>query len=1588
MDPGGCVSRRPPAGCAPGRPPTSTKDLQVHKRTMEGAPSADEAPPEASIRVVNAARRQRDILSVPENELRSILADLAAETEGRPDDERRLQTARAIRSLAGLAAIARADEKTRASPAGTAPLIAGRQLLYDHGVCPLGANVSPGVGLGGGRTPAPEAASMVTVPARKPVWAGAPPQRAAGFSARVWASAAASGDVVQTSAAVVLPAFLGRDPFALPAVRPAFLATPEVVLTVLAEYEAAAAAVPGLADDNRLSPGYYARALVDGARPPLLAGSAPDQRGALIVPLPADDPEALGRLSERLNFIYDFGRGAAALSLRLAAVPSGAESFRVKRRRLAALAPRTPRPAGETAVVFDPVFFPFTAPPPEYRRDLSWLAREAATASRDPIAALPAAPLNVENFVAERAGGEALRRLLAGETREEAAGAYLRGLKRKAQAEAASAATSAAANEAAARARQYLIIAEAKLGSSRYQEVLRRIQGDPRRYSIDNPEDILEAVGQPDDRALLVAEYDKTQRELALEAANSCPHVGLVRRFRQAVGLVESARRFRPVTELFVTPATEAGSFAQARAVPTWVVCKACTFPLLCPHEVVLHEARERKAPYSEIREVLAPFVKTVDFEGGAERGAEYAYYCKVCSAELFTRLPATVGAPDAAEELGRVGGFEPGLRRAVWVAAVRLADPAGARKQGGRPLLRFAQPVDPRRFAEEAARVCHPLASSSWRRRGKKFASLSGRVRRLAAPPAGAGRGPENGPGGEPAPEPAAELLALVYLYAYLFILVLNSARAAGDRLRVGLEGVRDGAAPDLVAKTLLIHLVASQSLLLSKLESVSKEQIGNQFQLAYKDILNTSGSLQLIVQDAKQVFLSVLVQLNPLFSALAMGAAVAPGQDKAKRFKLLVHPASSTPAEAAEAFELVMGASVVQLAVEGPEADEQLAPFVRSALSHRGGVEYPAGPSPDWVYRLPEISLFRRAWGSRDGRAAGYWKKMLAARKGELPALAGAYDRPVWYGGKERRKQKGNGRRSLAEMVAPGGAQAAAKPGRVSAGDVFNDAVNLLAAYHSVYSDDSWEEYLKYLAVARARELEFLWWRGFREIPPLNSTGLSGNDKYDRPPAVLTAVYGEDGHSHVWGVYVWEPDSKKSEANPRGQKNTGRGKSGKNARTTKRDEADGNYEGDRAEAGTALEFSRRELSAAVKTAREDGVPSPLEGRDFSGWKCSICGVRWGRTDVLDLKKAEASLKAKVDFDSFYTFFNSRCPEGGLHVFSGDDQGKEVKCSKCGVPSALLISTGRSEAPQKALKYYQKYRSVFEGESRLKSAALRLEEEDAAAAPTPKRPAVKEATPPARTFSALALAELLVGQGSPLTAGEIESFGTTEGREPAQVQAGEAVPPPPEELDDPRLQSADGNYRLLLTRYCRLTFGTLTPAQLKEASRGLSPAEVEAARKTLPPPSAYESEKRYFVPLAQHRAWARTLPADEQKQWAEALYWFTVDAFCSLALEIAKKGAALGTSFVLATVTEVVRGEMRFATPGEFKWEVFGDAEDSRGMSADDATTANIQNYAPPSTALEDELFREAAGGEDFSPDVDAETAETNEDADSGIEV
>jgi hypothetical protein len=1135
-----------------------------------------------------------------------------------------------------------------------------------------------------------------------------------------------------------------------------------------------------------------------------------------------------------------------------------------------------------------------------------------------------------------------------------------------------------------------MTIVEDKLGPARAGAVassLAAAGGGP-----DDPGRILALLGKRE-RELVTTEYENRRLGWEAQVGNKCPHVRLAYRLRAATSARESTDLLKKLSAYYRAPQGGRGARTprprrargpKPRPPPEleWILCKNCGFRVVCPHVDELIRMEARNLPYDTVRARLMRFAVQYSGRAGGGAATSYSYFCRICS----ERLAEFTGEDRTAEVLGAVGNLDDHVKKVIWVEAVNAAE-----------LVRFPMPVDPRRFASTAVGVCHPLllrAEASLLKRGRR-ATTKPRAEPLTA---------DDPYGDEETVDARTRLYIALFVYAYVLNLIRSSHEASKEASRrLGFEGVRIGARMSAYAQAILSAVLKKYAGLISRIEDVTPEFIAERFREAYRLVAGAGGPQELTSVDEAKLVVNEVVALSPTYHYIAIAARV---------FGSLPVARPLTPAEAKREFETVLGRTLPailadRLADSKSELVQMLLgvrPTGRGA--RRVAVEYPRGADPLYVHSDPEVNFLAKMHRVPDA----FVETVDMEPFNRLAALAAAIPACTEHcvieaaGGRERPKRAKNRAKTRAakgaKTRAAKGAKTRAKktrpavipfdasaflrndPALAAAGSgLYLESYRLFTEYTVDVTDaKSMRAYQGRLAKARARERGYLLFRAATAVKNHRQYGFTVSRRFGlysdprpelgrktrvgdpgaAPEVPLTYLYDEEGLRHSWAGLS-------NRANLYVYQNIG-------------------------SPGVA-ELSLSQLVETIAADYEMGVrEGPIHGRTLVDVRCSVCKVLLSEIGTLDAGKARASLRALSEFATFFSFYGSRCPVGGLHDFGGSARA----CSKCGMAKALVFGYNAPEHSAAARAYYDEHLERYREQRGVVSAVTPSLLGAAAESPVRRQKqdlfdSAAEALEKYRDFvekwkynytllvRAAELAE------APVAA--LETLGATGGREYADVLSGADAPPPPVSADDPRLLAADSDVRMFVTAYNRLRF---------------------VHRFSKPPPDAEAALEEAQVPKHEYGGLPERLPdvyddyhlkrlAFLQLRAPEEVLLFTIESLARMVLAVASAGAStsagaraeppwvgrLGRGFARAMLEEIIRSERLLAKNGPFNFKIFGDDDVVAGsLGWDDGPADDF------GAAGEDVLDAiEAGGGEDgavdaFSleaVDIDDETARAN---------
>lgn len=370
----------------------------------------------------------------------------------------------------------------------------------------------------------------------------------------------------------------------------------------------------------------------------------------------------------------------------------------------------------------------------------------------------------------------------------------------------------------------------------------------------------------------------------------------------------------------------------------------------------------------------------------------------------------------------------------------------------------------------------------------------------------------------------------------------------------------------------------------------------------------------------------------------------------------------------------------------------------------------------------------------------------------------------------------------------------------------------------------------------------------------------------KFVDPHVSIARIYDEDGKKHVWDIFVYSDGDK------------------------------------------LTEYRATDIAKVITGGKRfDQVATDK--------KCSVCGILRSQVDELDVEKIEESLRLSATLDSFFRFYETRCPKGDLHVYS------ETACTKCG----MII--GASSGQQGGINVFRQYKAVYlRDRNELNSSAIPATARVYKPADTSKYES--EYSTFAANFSVVTtLADKLNVNQKLLLA-----LGATEKIEYNDILSGKYIPREVEERNAPRIVTLDAYIRTLYTEWSQLRVFYRFQKPNSEITKLIDSANIprhELANVIGTLPDIYDDYSSRF----EYVKW-KLKPRD--------IVAFCIQTFCEKALAIWSidgPGAALAKLFTAYIVGKILRNDELVSKPGYFSWSaVFGDKESKRDLAETDA--------------------------------------------------
>lgn len=129
----------------------------------------------------------------------------------------------------------------------------------------------------------------------------------------------------------------------------------------------------------------------------------------------------------------------------------------------------------------------------------------------------------------------------------------------------------------------------------------------------------------PEERKIVIIEYERMKKQFAAEEENKCPHVEIERKFRQARTDEFMLKKFFELKKFIKVSEKPAITPGQKKHLDSsWMlVCDNCGFDLICPHVVESTELKAKKRTYPEIKAAMEKYLSDSPISSN--------YHCKIC---------------------------------------------------------------------------------------------------------------------------------------------------------------------------------------------------------------------------------------------------------------------------------------------------------------------------------------------------------------------------------------------------------------------------------------------------------------------------------------------------------------------------------------------------------------------------------------------------------------------------------------------------------------------------------------------------------------------------------------------------------------------------------------------------------------------------------------------------------------------------------------------------------------------------------------------------------------------------------------------
>jgi hypothetical protein len=399
----------------------------------------------------------------------------------------------------------------------------------------------------------------------------------------------------------------------------------------------------------------------------------------------------------------------------------------------------------------------------------------------------------------------------------------------------------------------------------------------------------------------------------------------------------------------------------------------------------------------------------------------------------------------------------------------------------------------------------------------------------------------------------------------------------------------------------------------------------------------------------------------------------------------------------------------------------------------------------------------------------------------------------------------------------------------------------------------------------------------RAYNLVWPVYDFGYNSGQQYENEEVQISSIYDENGIAHKWSVYIYLSDDKEMLIS--------------------------GYDG---------------IKRAINSGKINLQTKLIDVQ------CSICNIRKTKTNKLNSDKIWKSIRQLTEYNSFFTFYESRCPIGDLHNWDSETK----TCTKCSMTTDNTVNKKTDSARQYFEKYIDNYHTAI-SKTRSPVVAISNTQLPDAATTIHVTKFIVDFTPDKWEYDYNAIFE--TSKMLDVEANVIEAIGNMDGREYADIIEGIKIPPPPTSSSDPRIYTTDAEVRYFLSEYNKLRFifkNQKIPIKTIELLNDAKVPEHEYSQiEKLLPPDISDNYNQKFELMKHAR------PSDVQK--------FSIMCLCNMVRKKMPPSEPQWVSYLLSAfvkqeMTFILRNQKLFSKHGVFNWGIF-EAKDYEVDVSDD---------------------------------------------------